>query len=626
MDSLLYNVLENSLNGIVLFSAIRAENGEILDFRYLYMNKTAEILIKRKRNELLGNPLCENFSGIKATGLFEKFVHTVETGQPSVIEFYYDRDNLDTWFRASLLKIEDGFVLTFVDIGDEKKKEHQIAEFEEIFTDTFELSRIGIYEWNIPLNRIYWSDELYRIYGYEPHEFAVTPDLHLKIIHPEDREYISDINRNLFRQPAHEYKYYYRFIRKDGSIGVGYGKGRSFTDENGKFIKMRGYVQDISERKKTETLLSETQEIGHIGSFEFDFKTETVSGTAEFFRIYEHEKDSITFEEILNKIHPEDRANIINKTRAMTGTDEAEFRLVRSDGTIRHIWSRGKTYKSQPGDRLTSVGLIMDITEIKTARQKLEKLNAELELRISERTRALQQSNDNLKKTNSELDRFAYVISHDLKSPLSSLEGLIGFIIDESRDKLSVESYEMLEMAIEKVHHMSSMINSLLQTARGAEKVREPIDVNTLIADVTSNMYIPSSIHLHIQKNLPVINFHKVSLIQVFQNLIGNSVKFMDKTPGIVKIGFEKKEKEYIFCISDNGPGISETNREKIFNLFETGGKSTTESTGIGLSIVKKIIEENKGRIWLESELKKGATFYFSLPVTVYSPELVQAR
>jgi signal transduction histidine kinase len=137
-----------------------------------------------------------------------------------------------------------------------------------------------------------------------------------------------------------------------------------------------------------------------------------------------------------------------------------------------------------------------------------------------------------------------------------------------------------------------------------------------MVEQVLENINPPAHVTVFVQKNLPPIRYHKVSLLQVFQNLIGNAFKYMDKPNGEIKVGFSKQNTHYLFSVRDNGPGIAEDSSERVFNLFEKAHSGTAESTGIGLSIVKRIVEENNGRVWVESEVGVGSTFYFTIPLT----------
>lgn len=220
-----------------------------------------------------------------------------------------------------------------------------------------------------------------------------------------------------------------------------------------------------------------------------------------------------------------------------------------------------------------------------------------------------------LKKQNEGLDRFVYNTSHDLKAPLSALVPLLQFIKEENGDVLNEEALKMLDMALEKVDHMDRFIQSLLESATTHMKVKQLIDLNELLKEIIDHLAIPQHIDVLVSHDLPVVKFHKVSLMQVFQNILTNAIKYMDKERGMIKIACEENEKEYILSIYDNGPGIKEDELNRIFMKFHIGHTDPAKnSSGLGLAITRDIIEESEGRIWVESMLGQGATFYFTIP------------
>jgi light-regulated signal transduction histidine kinase (bacteriophytochrome) len=222
---------------------------------------------------------------------------------------------------------------------------------------------------------------------------------------------------------------------------------------------------------------------------------------------------------------------------------------------------------------------------------------------------------ENLSIKNEELDKFVYTTSHDLKAPLISIGSLIDIIKQEYMNKpLGEEGLQILEMASEKVNHLNDFIHSLLDSAKNQKQLKELIDLNKVLAKVIRNLNIPSDVQIFIKHNLPQIKYHKVSIMQVLQNIVSNAVKYMDKPEKIIKIGYEESADKYTFCISDNGIGIKRNDLDKIFDKFGIVHKDPTiESSGLGLSIVKEIIEKNRGHIWVDSEIGKGSTFYFTI-------------
>lgn len=222
---------------------------------------------------------------------------------------------------------------------------------------------------------------------------------------------------------------------------------------------------------------------------------------------------------------------------------------------------------------------------------------------------------DKLENKINELDRFGYVLSHDLRAPLNNIIPLVHFIREDNQGKLNPESEKMLTMIELKAGQMNELILEILQSARSEKKTKEEVYVQSVVNMVVNDLRPPAHIEVYIPHNLPSVIYHKVSLIQIFQNLLGNAFKYSDKTRGKVEINFSEEADFYQFRISDNGPGIKQENLERIFEMFESANTSDTiESTGIGLGVVKKLVEENGGSITVTSEPGSGSTFYFTIP------------
>jgi light-regulated signal transduction histidine kinase (bacteriophytochrome) len=235
-----------------------------------------------------------------------------------------------------------------------------------------------------------------------------------------------------------------------------------------------------------------------------------------------------------------------------------------------------------------------------------QKLEAEVEKRT-----------EDLNKSNKELEDFAYIVSHDLKAPLRGINELSEWISEDYSDKLDKEGKEDLNMLRERTSKMNDMIQGILEYSRigRTELEEEKIDLNNLVEGVIALLAPPDNIKITIEDKLPEYTANGTRLGELFQNLISNAVKYIDKPEGIIKISCTEEENQWKFSVSDNGPGIDEKYFEKIFKIFQTlGTEPTGESTGIGLTIVKKIIDLYEGKIWVESAIEKGTTFYFTLP------------
>ncbi len=221
-----------------------------------------------------------------------------------------------------------------------------------------------------------------------------------------------------------------------------------------------------------------------------------------------------------------------------------------------------------------------------------------------------------LQETNQELKEFAYVASHDLKAPLRGIKTLAEWIAKDHADKFDDTGREQLRLLSNRVDRMHNLIDGILQYSRVGRVQEKPINVNLndLVPEVVDTIAPPANIEIVYEGALPTVTFEETRIRQVFQNLISNAVKYMDKPKGRISIGCADEGNRWKFNVTDNGPGIEEKYYDKIFKIFQTlTPRDEYESTGIGLTIVKKIVELYGGKIWVESKVGQGTTFFFTI-------------
>jgi signal transduction histidine kinase/HAMP domain-containing protein len=252
------------------------------------------------------------------------------------------------------------------------------------------------------------------------------------------------------------------------------------------------------------------------------------------------------------------------------------------------------------------IALLVEANERKKAEEALARANENL----AESVRDLQRSNK-------ELQDFAHVTAHDLKAPLRGIGTLTDWIMSDYADKLDEQGQQNLQMLKGRVSRMSELIDSILhysEIGRTTQRI-DHVDVNALLAEIVDQLAVPPDIEVAIANNMPVVMSERIRLGQIFQNLIGNAVKYMDKPQGRIEVGYTRIDGFLRFHVSDNGPGINRKYFQKVFQMFQTlTRRDERESTGIGLAVVKKIVELYDGNVWIESEMGKGTTFYFTLP------------
>lgn len=222
-----------------------------------------------------------------------------------------------------------------------------------------------------------------------------------------------------------------------------------------------------------------------------------------------------------------------------------------------------------------------------------------------------------LEQRNQELDQFAYVTSHDLKAPLRAIANLATWIEEDLGSSLPPENVEQFDLLKNRVHRMEGLINGLLEYSRigRIQQSYERIDVKELLDDILDSLSPPSAFTVEIEPDMPILQSQKLLLTQVFSNLISNAIKHHDRADGRVQISVRERGKFYEFCIADDGPGIDPDYHQKIFTIFQTlQSRDDFESTGIGLSIVQKVVRAEGGEIMLSSQVGEGSKFRFTWP------------
>lgn len=285
-----------------------------------------------------------------------------------------------------------------------------------------------------------------------------------------------------------------------------------------------------------------------------------------------------------------------NNKRIKGLANSYEVIIKRKDGKLRNWLVSGAPNYNLNGEVTGSIGIHLDITDIKQLQKQKEKLVKDLEI------------------TNNQLQEYAHIVSHDLKSPLRSINALVSWLKEDNQQKLdavSMQNFALIESTLEKMENLISDILNYSSIGSDSIKMKE-VDLNLVLTDIKQILHFPEHIRLEILKPLPKITGDRTMLQQLFQNIISNAVRYNDKKIGIIQIDYKNQKSFYEFSIKDNGMGIDKKYHDKIFKIFHSLHKSK-DSTGIGLSIVKKIVENHNGKVWLESEPDIGTTFYFTL-------------
>jgi len=280
-----------------------------------------------------------------------------------------------------------------------------------------------------------------------------------------------------------------------------------------------------------------------------------------------------------------------------TGSDAFETRHRTKSGRIKDILVKSKVMNINGKDYIQSIWV--DITQ----RKKVEE--------------ELMSSLSQLETANRELSEFAFIVAHDLKEPLRALNSLSKWILTDYAEKFDEAGREKMELLVNRVRRINDLVEGIHRYSRAGQLVRNKtmMDLHEIVNDVMSVLNPPDHVHITVEGTLPSLICDRSSMEQVFQNLIGNAIKYMDKTQGLISISSVSDGNFWKTCVADNGPGIAEKDHKKIFQMFHVlQPRDKVEASGVGLAVVKKIVEMHGGRVWVESEVGQGSRFYFTIP------------
>ncbi len=372
-------------------------------------------------------------------------------------------------------------------------------------------------------------------------------------------------------------------------------------------------IRDITEQKRAEAALGESeerlrlaQESASVAVWDWDIRTGMYTITPEFCRLYGIEEDrKITYDQWRACVHPDDVAQVETESQAALARGEQfslEHRIVRPSGEVRWIAATGRGYCDEQGALVRVLGVNIDITGRKEAELSLAR------------------SAEKLARSNRELQRFAYVASHDLQEPLRTIVSFSQLLERRYRGRLGKEADEYIGFIIEGGNRMQALIEDLLQLSRIETQAKPPVptDANAIAADtVRSFAQTAGDLAADIEvEPLPTVVVDPPQFEQVLTNLVGNAIKYRrPDVPLAVRISAERCGDFWEFAVQDNGIGIEAEYFDRIFQMFQRlHTKDAYPGTGIGLAVVKKIVERHGGRVWVESTPGEGSTFFFTLP------------
>jgi PAS domain S-box-containing protein len=518
-----------------------------------------------------------------------------------------------------------GIMVNGVDVTQQVADREKIKEEETRSRLAIDAANQGTFEWNLKTGDFIFSDRLAEIFGYTPSPVVTHKHL-IERFHPEDKPIRDKANEDALHTGA--LKYELRVIWPDGSLHWLQIKGKISYNEQKEPVQMYGIGLDITDRMLAVQEIEKNEERFRLLA---DFMPQQIwtgddKGNLNYFNKAVYDYSGMTLDEIVNQgwisiVHPDDREENIRQWAHAVTTGQNfifEHRFRKYDGEYRWQLSRALPHRDAQGQIQMWIGTSTDIHDRKT-------LSDELEKHVEMRTGELKQANEDLIRTNLELEQFAFVASHDLQEPLRKIRTFTTMLQEKQADDPNREEY------LDKIHlsaeRMSLLIRDVLDYSRivKTDDMFVAIDLNEIFANVVADYEL-----LIEQKNatvtsarLPVVHGIPLQFSQLFSNLIGNALKFSDTNPLIEvssamagaaearAMGELNPSAQYLKLIfRDNGIGFEQQYADKIFTIFQRlNDRNKYAGTGIGLAMCKKIVENHHGFITAQSEPGRGATF-----------------
>jgi PAS domain S-box-containing protein len=542
----------------------------------------------------------------------------MESGETEGIEEQYMLGGEKLWVYTVKTPLRDkeghtaGILGVFSDITERKRAEEALRASEDRFRIASETSNDVVYEWDLKQN-VQWFGKIDEMLGYAPGEFPRTLDGWAASLYPEDLERVTAAIQAHLKEKV-PFDSEYRVRSKDGDYRWWAARGATTRTPEGTPVRWVGTVTDITERiraeevlRESERRLREAQKMAQLGYWSWDVRSGIVEWSEEVYNIFHLDPnkfiphiDSILALSPWPEDHERDK-ELIRTAMESHEKGDYEQRFIRPDGSTGYYYSTFQGKYDEEGNLISIIGTVLDITERKSAEETLQLTLVDLE------------------RSNKELEQFAYVASHDLQEPLRMVASYTQLLAQRYEGQLDDKARMFIDYAVDGAVRMQRLINDLLAYSRVNTQVKthEILDSHAVLGEALRNLSAAIEENRAIVSNddLPTVRADAIQLSQLFQNLIGNAIKFHSAELPRIQVSACDLGREWQFSVKDNGIGIDAQYADKVFVIFQRlHTRQEYSGTGIGLAICKRIVERHGGRIWFESEPGKGSTFYFTLP------------
>ena len=602
----------------------------------LYINKRVTDILGYSENDIIemGGHFFNAIRDDEDKTLYNDLINHFKSGE-DIIELQYwikHKNEGDKYFksRAMVFKYdEQGKPLEILgiaeDISVQQEAIQRLKHHESLLSDSEKTLKYGSWEWNVPKNEVVWSDGMLNIFGYEQSAKIVDVNFFMDHIHPEDKDDVAKYTEE-FLKTGKNYDKDYRIITNSGEVRVLNGKTKVIEGSLDNPIRVIGSTADVTDLRKSnqkliesEALLAEAEIMLDYGSWEWDLEHDELVWSEGLWRIFGYEPNSfkMDFGKYLELIDERDLMNVkiaINEAYEKRKPYEIEHRFIRQDGEERILSGKGRPIIDKNNKVTKLIGSTADVTNLRKMQENLEsKINA-------------------LNQSNTDLEQFAYVASHDLQEPLRKITAFGERLQSKYGHAVGDEGKLFIERMISASHRMKLLIENLLNFSRVTRQNQDfkSTDLNETIKSVINDLDVKIEEKAALVKydSLPVIDAIPSQLGQLFMNLISNAIKFGKKEEKIIieikqnKISQQEKRdlqlestKDYTkITFEDNGIGFEQEYAERIFIIFQRLQGRSEGGSGIGLAICKKIVENHSGKIFAQSNINEGSIFTVILP------------
>ena len=535
-----------------------------------------------------------------------------------------DTENRTIWIRTAGVAIsEDGKVVRLKgliqNIDQQKKNEEQLKNSQAIVNLAIEAGEIGVFKWNIKTGKQTWNKYMHEHFGCAAHAFHGTFQDFISRIHPDDTQELIESIHNDFNQKS-KFHIDFRVFNESQHLQYIETSGLLSRDKDGQAEEMTGICINVTDRKETEVLLREKEEqfrlaleYSAIGMAlqELDGKWLKVNkALSDIVGYTEHELIGNSSQNIT---HPDDLADdyqmMDQLVQGIIPSFQLEKRYIHKNNEEVWVQINKSLVRNDNGAPRYFIVQIQDIRQRKQAELEIRNMNTILETHAQK-----------LEFVNRELESFTYSVSHDLRAPLRSINGYAQILKEDYAPALDDEGNEVVDVVIRNAQRMGQLIDDLLEFSRiGRKDVSKGlVDMTELVTNISNEMVDQENGRI-IKLNILPLESVRVDLQmmrQVWINLISNALKYTRKNQKtVVEIGCEKRLEEICFYIKDNGVGFNMNYVNKLFEVFQRLHRNDEfEGTGVGLALVRRIVDRHGGKIWAEAKEHEGASFFFTIP------------